>query len=188
MSKTRRRPRPDAPRAHRALRFRCAAAALLALAACDTPREAKVSRLAPLESARIATPESAPPGSCWAQDVTPAVVETVIDQVLVSPAERGPDGTLLQPARFASETRQEIVEPRRAFRFETVCAADITPQFIASLQRALQARGYYDAPITGIFDAPTDAALRAYQSADGLKTGFLTMRTARAFGLAPALW
>ncbi|WP_425038402.1 peptidoglycan-binding domain-containing protein [Primorskyibacter sp. S187A] len=146
------------------------------------------ARFTALEVSRIAPPPGAPADSCWAQDVTPAVIETVTAQVIVSPAQYDETGQIIRPASYATETRQEIVEPRREIIFETVCATEMTPQFIASLQRALQARAIYLHEITGTFDPQTDAALRLYQRTQGRETGLLTIETAREFGLAPAVW
>lgn len=156
------------------------------LAACThaPPQEVATRAHFPaLEAARIPPPPEAEKGTCWARDTTPAVIETVTAQIIEQPAILNEGGSVRSPAIYATETRQEIVEPRREHVFETLCAGRITPGFIASLQRALQARGLYDGPITGLITPDTEAALRNYQRAQGVETGLLTIRTARELGL-----
>lgn len=175
---------------HRTASRRACAAPLgvalcLALTAC-APLPETPTRFAftALERARVAPPPGARPGSCWARDVTPAVIETRTAQVLEQPAILNPDGSLLAPAIYATEIRQEIVEPRREYVFETLCAEEITPEFVASLQRALKVRGRYDGAISGEINPATEAALRLYQRSQGVETALLTIETARDLGLA----
>lgn len=165
----------------------CLTVALTVVAACtQAPPERAATRFAftALEAARIPAPADAPEGTCWARDVTPAVIETQIAQVIVQPAILNDDGSLLAPAIYATETEQQIVQPRREYVFETLCAPDITPEFISSLQRALQARGRYAGAITGAINPETEQALRDFQRGQGLETRLLTMETARQLGLA----
>lgn len=131
----------------------------------------------------VEPPPGAAPGSCWAADISPAVVETVTEQVLVQPAEPGADGTVLRPAAYRTETRQAIVRPRRETVFETPCPDVMTPDFIASLQRALKARRMYRSRITGVMDERTREAVRRYQKPRGLDSGMLSLATARDLGL-----
>lgn len=139
------------------------------------------------EADLLSTTETAPPGAqpgtCWGKDVTPAVVETVTEQVLIKPAAVQEDGTVTQPAIYRTETRQEIVQDRKDTWFETPCDAVQTPDFIASLQRALSARGLYRGAITGKMDTRTRSAIREYQAAQGLNSGILSMAAARKMGL-----
>ena len=128
-------------------------------------------------------PPSAEPGSCWGKDTTPARIETVTEQVLLHPAEVLTDGTVTRPAVYKTETRQQIVQERREIWFETPCAHQLTPSFIASLQRALQARGVYRGAITAQMDRRTRRAVRAYQSPQGLDSGTLSLAAARKLGL-----
>lgn len=132
---------------------------------------------------RNAAPPGAEPGTCWAHDETPAVVETVTEQVMVQPAEILDDGTIARPAAYRTETRQKIVTPRRETWFETPCDGQLTPEFNASLQRALAARGLYRGPITGRMDARTRVAVRAYQKPQGLDSGMISLAAARQMGL-----
>jgi hypothetical protein len=135
-------------------------------------------------TARLETSEPAPtPGGCFATDPTPAVIETTIEDVLVSPAVVGTDGSITSPAQFRSVTRQNIVQERRDVRFKTPCPPVMDEAFLATLQRALKARGHYSGPINSTMDEQTTAAIRSYQSANGLNSAVLSMATARALGL-----
>jgi hypothetical protein len=130
-----------------------------------------------------AAPPGAPPGTCWGKQVSPAVVETVTEQVQTTPAVTAPDGRVLTPAGYATETRQAIVEERRVRWIETPCPETQPPDFIASLQRALWARGLHSGPVTGRMDAGTRKAVRRYQAARGLDSDILALDSARALGL-----
>lgn len=131
---------------------------------------------------RVAPP-GAPPGTCWESVDTPAVIETVTEQVLVSPAAYNADGTLYRAAEYRTEVRQVIVEERRERWFQTPCPAEMTPDFLASVQRALAARGAYTGPITGRMDRATKSAIRAWQKARGTDSAALSLDTARELGL-----
>jgi hypothetical protein len=128
-------------------------------------------------------PPGAAPGTCWGKDISPAVIETVTQQVVLQPAEVRADGTVVEPAIYKTETRQAIVQERRVTWFETPCSGAQTPDFVASVQRALKVRGLYRGPITGDMDARTRAAVRAYQKPEGLDSGILSLAAARRLGL-----
>lgn len=130
-----------------------------------------------------AAPPGAAPDSCWGRQVSPAVIETVTEQVLVQPAQVLADGTVLSPGIYRSETLQRIVTERRETWFETPCEAVWTEEFIASLQRALKARGHYNGKITGLLDKRTRAAIRRYQAPQGLDSSILSLAAARNLGL-----
>ena len=131
-------------------------------------------------------PEGAAPGTCWGRTVSPAVVERISERVEVKPAKINPDGTIASPPVYRTEDRQVIVTPRRDNWFETLCPDALTPEFVSSLQRALQARMAYDGPITGVMDEPTRAAISAFQrqSESGLNSTVLSLETARQLGLS----
>jgi len=128
-------------------------------------------------------PPGAAPGTCWGKHVTPAVIETVTEQVMLQPAEIHVDGTVTRPAVYKTETVQRIVRERRETWFETPCDTELTPEFLASLQRALAVRGLYNGPVTGRMDARTRAAVRRYQKPQGLDSGILSLAAARKLGL-----
>jgi len=128
-------------------------------------------------------PPGAAPGTCWGKITTPAIIETVTDQILLQPAEVLDDGTVVAPAVYKTETRQAIVQERRTTWFETPCAADLTPEFVSSLQRALKVRGHFRGAVSGEMDARTRAAVRRYQEPQGLDSGILSLAAARKLGL-----
>ena len=140
-------------------------------------REPQVTRL------NQSAPPGAEPGTCWAKEVTPAIIETVTHQVMLQPAQVLADGAVLQPAVYKTETRQAIVRERRETWFRRPCDDVMTPKFIASLQRALAARGMYHGKISATMDTRTRAAVRRYQQPQGLDSGILSLAAARKLGL-----
>ena len=85
---------------------------LSALAGCGAER----INVLPIGSAEVTqlradVPPGAPEGTCWDRDSTPAVIETVTEQVMVSPPELV-DGQVVQPAVYRTETHQAIVRER----------------------------------------------------------------------------
>ncbi|WP_428925958.1 peptidoglycan-binding domain-containing protein [Marinibacterium sp. SX1] len=159
---------------------------LWSLTACGPGQEGASDPPPPAELTRIAPP-GAPPDTCWHRIVTPAVVETVTAHVLLQPTEVMADGTVTRPAIYKTETRQQIVREREETWFETPCPEDMTPEFIASLQRALRVRGFYIAPVTGQMDSATRNAVSRYQARDGLDSGILSLKSARDLGLVSVL-
>jgi hypothetical protein len=166
-------------------------AAILLAAACQpTAIEAPPERgdlsdeLIRLEGTR--PPEGGPPGACWDRYILPTVIETVTDQVLVTPAERGPDGAIIRPAIFRTESSQQIVQERGQVWFRAPCIAEQTVEFVATLQRALKARGIYAEPINGVFDPITAEAVRRYQASRGFDSPRLTLAAARELGIINA--
>jgi hypothetical protein len=122
-------------------------------------------------SAQIAPPPGVSPDGCWVRDVAPAEIETITRQIEVA------------PKRFRTETVQVIKRERQEVIFETPCPDALTPDLIATLQRALEARGLYRGPITGVMDVPTRLAVRRYQNPRGLPSGLLSIQSARSLGL-----
>jgi len=161
-----------------------AAFGLAALTGCLAP--VQVTRADQDAIGPLANPVTVDPalGTCFARATTPAIIETVTEQIMVQPAEVRSDGSVVSPAAFRTVTRQQILRERREVEFETPCDTIQTPQFIASVQRALLARGYYRGPITGALDARTGTSIQRFQSAQNdVDTSLLTLRSARTLGL-----
>lgn len=128
-------------------------------------------------------PPKSPKGACWQSDIHPALIETVTEQVMVTPETRDASGAILTPATFASEAQQRIIRERSTVWFQTPCPELMTPEFIATLQRALKARGVYLLPLTGVMDVPTRSALRSWQQRRGIDSDHLSLAAAREMGL-----
>lgn len=162
--------------------------AALVLAACQqtegmpaAPTRADLS--AELVRLTTAGPPTGPKGACWQSDVTPLVIETVSEQVMIADARRDDKGVVTRPAAFRTDTHQRIVQERERIWFRSPCPSDLTVDFIASLQRALKARGLYLLPLTGALDAPTQSAVQRYQAQRGLDSPRLSLAAARELGL-----
>ncbi len=163
--------------------------AVLVASACQparigAPGNADLSiALIPLEGTR---PPDGPPGACWDRDIRPTVIETVTEQLLVQPETRNPDGSILTPAIYRTESSQEIVQERGQVWFRAPCLADLDVDFVATLQRALKARGFYLLPLTGVYDDATKDAVRRYQATRGFDSPRLTLTAARELGIVAA--
>ena len=159
------------------------------LAGCQSGAVPKAPGQADL-SAEIVTlnrpgPPERPEGACWESDVTPAVIETVTEQIVVTPEARDETGRVVTPATYRTDTRTRIVSDRREVWFRAPCPTDYTLDFVASLQRALTARGYYRLQLTGVLDAGTRDAVRRFQADRGLDSPRLSLAAARELGLLP---
>lgn len=152
------------------------------LAAC-VPSESPVSNPRGLPAFIVAEIDFGPDGRCFGRDIIPAVLETVTAQVLETPAVTGPDETVLTPAVYRSEISQQIVRERQEVAFETLCPPAYTAGFVATLQRALAARGLYAGPVSGDLDQATGQAVRAFQRDDGPDSPLLSITAARRLGI-----
>lgn len=157
------------------------------LAGCLQPPE--VARMsAPTHIiTRAEAPPQATPGSCWGKETEPPETRTVIEPVLVQPAQLTSSGEVISPPIYRREPQQRIVRPGKELWFETPCPAELTAEYISSLQRALKVRGLHNGPVTGRIDTRTRRAIRRYQEPQGLASGTLSLAAARQLGLAPAI-
>ncbi len=129
-------------------------------------------------------PPPGPEGACWAKEHQPAVYETVTEQTLISAEVRDGAGNVVTPASYRSVSKLSQISEARDIWFRAPCAPEMTLTFIATLQRALKARGYYLAEVTGSLDAETAEALRRYQAEHGLDSAQLSLAAAKDLGLA----
>lgn len=140
-----------------------------------------------VEVMRGSGPPDADPTACYGQQSTPAIIETVTEQVMIQPPQLSSDGRVLEPAIFVSESQQRIVRERRELWFQIPCEIQARdPDFIAALQRALAARGLYPGPVNGQMTRRTERAVRDYQAPQGLDSPVLSLAAARQLGLS--LW
>ncbi len=122
-------------------------------------------------------------GRCFSLDPGRPQFQTITQQVLVEPEVRAADGTITRPAIFRNVDQQIQVIRDNPPRFEVVCPQDLSQSFVASLQRALAARGAYGGAINGLIDDGTKAAIREFQAKDGPYSSNLAVRTAQTLGL-----
>lgn len=158
----------------------------LALAACSqvpvsAPNQANLA--SEVITLKHAGPPNSKDGECWTSDTSPAVIETTSEQQLVTPEQRDADGNVTAAATYRSNTQTRMVRDRHEIWFRAPCPELVTPDFVATLQRALKARGYYLLPLTGEMDAPTAEALRRFQADRGLDSPVLSLGAARELGL-----
>ncbi len=162
--------------------------AFVTLAACQTvpmPENPSITDLsAEIVRPREPGPPQGPEGACWEADVTPAIIETVTEQVQVTAEKRDESGTILTPATFRTDTRQRIAREREVVYFRAPCPEELTLDFVGSLQRALKARGIYAGPLTGQIDPATSEAIRRFQAERGLDSPRLSLGAARELGLS----
>ncbi|GKY87262.1 peptidoglycan-binding domain-containing protein [Sinisalibacter aestuarii] len=176
---------------HFAFRHGLSAGLLLAagigLAGCMSAPGAETTRADPGGEVVITDftlgPPGARPGACYGKDVTPAVIEQVTEQILVTPPEIGPEGNVITPAKYEEKVSHQVVTGREEIYFETPCPPRWTPDFIASVQRALKTRGLFPGPVTGNLDDGTRQAIRSYQLRKGLNSAILSTESARELGL-----
>jgi hypothetical protein len=160
----------------------------LGVSACTTgavpPVTAPVTAPA-FDAALVATEPKPTTGQCWHRMGRPALFETVTEQVLVTPEVRDAAGAVITPAIFRTETRQSELRARQQVWFRIPCRSEVSSEsvFVASLQRALKARGMYGGAVTGEMDDPTESAVLRYQAANGLDSGVLSLAAAQALGL-----
>ena len=160
----------------------------LSLGACGTRIAVKAPEQGDLAAEAIqidgAGPPQGPEGTCWAHDLIPAVYETVTEQTLVASEVRDDAGNVVTPAAYKSVSQLRVVAERRDIWFAAPCPEAMTVDFLATLQRALKARGYYNLPLTGEMDPATKEALRRYQADHGLDSPLLSLAAARDLGLS----
>lgn len=156
----------------------------LMVAGCDMPLPVPGVGEPEIIQIHATPPPGAPADACWGQEATPAVIETVTEQILLQPAQVRTDGTVEVPAVYKTETQQRIVQERRELWFRTPCPDQLSYEFVATLQRALLARGLYRGPVHGLMDRATRQAVRRYQAPLGLDSGILSLAAARKLGLS----
>lgn len=157
-------------------------ASLVILIGCEPISPVTRADPEPLRT-RMEGPPNAKEDECWGRVTTPAIVETVTDQIMLQPAEIGSDGVVRRQAVYKTETRQAIIREREDLWFETLCEKELTVEFVKSLQRALEARDMYSGRINGDLDPRTRRAVRAYQQEQGVDSAILTRAAARQLGL-----
>jgi hypothetical protein len=115
-------------------------------------------------------------GRCYASVFIPAQYRTV---AVTKPIEV-PKGENL-PRLYQTVTEQVKVSDEHMSQEEILCASDITPTRVITIQRSLHRGGYYPGPIDGVVGQKTMAAINAFQKDFNLKVAnYLTIETVEA--------
>ncbi|MES2683376.1 MAG: peptidoglycan-binding domain-containing protein [Pseudomonadota bacterium] len=112
---------------------------------------------------------------------TPAEYKTVRTLKMVTPAE---EKRIPIPAQYQTIASQVLVSEGKAEWKSILCQTNTTPGIVQDIQRALLAKGFNPGKIDGIIGVETSAAVRAFQTANGLATGGLTMDTLDKLGVS----
>lgn len=159
----------------------------LLLAACGSQVPVEAPQTGDLSAELIRLDRPGPPpgpeGACWGSTITPAVFETVTEQTVATPEVQDDVGNVVKPATYRTVSKLEMLRDREEVWFRTPCDAELTVEFIATLQRALKARGHYLAPLTGVMDDATAEAVRRYQASRGFDSPILTLAATRELGI-----
>ena len=115
------------------------------------------------------------------EEVIPAVYESKSVERLVSPATQ--EQTII-PATYKTVEKRVVTGGGGLEWREVLCDTNTTTSKIQEVQRALTSAGF-QTPADGDFGPSTQRAMEAYQRANGLATGYLTVDTVKALGVTP---
>ena len=106
----------------------------------------------------------------------PAEYDVVRKRKLVSP---GGEHRVPVPATYQTVSNQVIASESTLEWRSILCETNTTADVVSRMQRALRTAGYNTGGSDGVLGPQTMAALSAYQRANGLASGKLTMETLR---------
>lgn len=112
---------------------------------------------------------------------TPAEYKSVRTLKMVAPAS---EKRIPIPAEYQTVASQVLVSEGKAEWKSILCQTNTTPGIVQEIQRALLAKGFNPGKIDGVIGVETSAAIRGFQTANGLATGGLTMDTLDKLGVS----
>lgn len=124
----------------------------------------------PAEFTSIERIEIAEPATTVTEKI-PAEYESIAAQQLITPAS---ERRIVIPARTRTVTSREQTEPGKLEWRQVLCEKDMTPEIIASIQRALQREGFNPGPADGVAGRNTFDAVEKFQTENGLGRGGIT--------------
>lgn len=137
------------------------------------------TRVMPARYRTISRQVVASPARVVEEDV-PAVYETITLQREVTPAQ---EETLVIAATYRTVEKRVVTGGGSVEWREVLCDTNTSPAKIKEVQQALNDKGYA-VPTDGDFGPATLKAMEAYQRANGLPVGYLTVRTVETLGVA----
>lgn len=114
--------------------------------------------------------------------VIPAEYRTVKIKKELTPARQE---TVTIPATYKTVEKVKVVSGGNLEWREVICDTNSTPELIARVQNALANAGYNPGRSDGVFGMSTLRAMEAYQRANNLIVGQLTMETMNSLGVRP---
>jgi hypothetical protein len=114
------------------------------------------------------------------EEAVPAVYETITLQKLVTPDQ---EQTTIIPATFRTVEKRVVTGGGSVEWREVLCDTNASAAKIVEVQKALTAKGF-KVPADGVFGPATYRAMEAYQRANGLPVGYLTVATVESLGVS----
>ena len=111
----------------------------------------------------------------------PAVYDTVTVRKMVTAMQ---EETITIPATYKTVEKRVVTGGGGLEWREVLCDTNTTSAKIMEVQQALTAAGY-STPADGAFGPATLRSMEAYQRANGLPVGYLTVSTVESLGVAP---
>ena len=144
----------------------------------DTPAQVKRTPV-PSEYSVVKRQELVKPAEVREVEV-PAEYKTVKVLKMVQPPQ---EQRIPIPAEYQTVEKQVLVKEGTAAWKSILCETNTTPGIVADIQRALLAKGFNPGKIDGTIGRDTAEAIKAFQQANGLATGGLTMETLERLGV-----
>jgi peptidoglycan hydrolase-like protein with peptidoglycan-binding domain len=113
--------------------------------------------------------------------IIPAEYRTIKVRREVTPSRQE---TIIIPATYKTIEKISIVSGGNLEWREVICDTNSTPELISRVQNALASAGHNPGRADGVFGMSTLRAMEAYQRANGLIVGQLTMETMNALGVS----
>ncbi len=115
------------------------------------------------------------------EEVIPAVYDTITIRTELTPATTE---TIVIPATYKTIDKRVVTGAGGLEWREVLCDTNASSAKISEIQAALTAAGY-TAPSDGVFGPATLRAMEAFQRANGLPVGYMTISTVEALGVTP---
>ncbi len=145
----------------------------------DSPAEVKRIPI-PAEYAVIKRQELVKAAELKEADV-PAEYKVVKVRKVAAPAD---EKRIPVPAVYQEVTREVLVSEGSSEWKSILCETNTTVGVVQDIQRALLAKGFNPGPIDGVIGSETTAAMNAFQKANNLATGGITLETLSKLGVS----
>lgn len=108
---------------------------------------------------------------------TPAEYSTIRVRKMVQPPK---ENRVSLPAEFQTVTKRVKVSNERMSWQPILCETNVNAEVVAKIQRALDSKGFSPGDIDGVLGSETLSAVEAYQRANNLARGGVTMETLKS--------